>query len=400
MKHKKKNTMKEFNFDRIVDRRAIKAMKWEVPEGIIPMSIADTEFLSPPEIAEAIRTRAAIASYGYTGMTDADYDAVLDWIVAHQRQKVPREHLLSTPGVLNTMRVVMYALTEPGDRVIIQPPLHTPSIGSVGLRQRVPVKNWMKLLPDGSYTFDLEDLKRCFREGARVLMMCSPNNPTGRVWTLEELSGIAELVKRYDAWIVSDEIHRDLVYRGKHHIPIATLPGMEERVITVFSPSKTFNMGSFHIGYVIIADPKLRATVEQAFYEYGYTCGRPPLFSIIAQTAAYKYGTGWLDELLDYLEGNIALALNYMQGTPFEAYRPDSTFLMWVDCESLGMNTDELMSFMLNKAHILPDPGHYYDMYEIEGYKGLQHHFRLNIAMPRSLLEQGMDGLRKAVLKL
>ncbi len=392
--------MARYDFDRIIDRRAIKAMKWKVPEGIIPMSIADTEFLSPPGIAEAIRERAAVASYGYTGMTDADYDAVLNWIAARQHQQVPREHLLATPGVLSTMRVVMYALTRPGDRVIIQTPLHTPSIGSAGLRQRVPVKNRMKRLSDGNYTFDLENLERCFKDGARVLMMCSPNNPTGRVWTMEELSGVAELVKRYDAWIVSDEIHRDIVYHGKRHIPIATLPGMEERVITVFSPSKTFNMGGFHIGSAIIANPKLRAAVEQTFYEYGYTCGRPPLFSIIAQTAAYKYGAGWLDELLDYLEGNITLALDYMQGTPLAAYRPDATFLLWVNCEALNMNTERLRSFMLNKAHILPDPGHYYDMYEIAGYKGLQHHFRLNIAMPRSLLEKAMGGLRKAVLEL
>ena len=392
--------MGKYDFDQIVDRRAVDAMKWDVPEGIIPMSIADTDFLSPPEIAEAIRARAAVASYGYTGMTDADYDAVLDWIAAHQGQRVPREHLLSTPGVLYTMRVVMYALTKPGDRVIVQTPLHTPSIGSGGLRQRVAVKNWMERLPDGHYTLDLEDLDRCFRDGARVLMMCAPNNPTGRVWTMEELSGVAELVKKYDAWVVSDEVHRDIVYRGKRHIPIATLPGMEERAITVFSTSKTFNLGGFHIGSAIIADPELRAAVKQAFYEYGHTCGRPPLMCIAAQTAAYRHGAGWLEELLEYLGGNISLALEYMQETPLAACHPDGTFLLWVDCETLGMNTDELMSFMRNKAHILPDPGHYYDMYEIAGYKGLQHHFRLNIAMPRSLLEQAMDGLRRAVLAL
>ena len=300
--------MAKYDFDQVIDRRAIHAMKWDVPEGIIPMSIADTEFLSPPEIAEAIRRRAAVASYGYTGMTDADYDAVLDWIAVHQGQRVPREHLLSTPGVLYTMRVVMYALTDPGDRVIVQTPLHTPSIGSAGLRGRIPVKNWMRRLPDGGYTFDLEDLEHHFREGARVLMMCSPNNPTGRVWTLEELSGIAELVRKYDAWIVSDEIHRDIVYRGKRHIPIATLPGMEERAITVFSTSKTFNMGGFHIGSAIIADSRLRAAVEQAFYEYGHSCGRPPLLCIVAQTAAYRHGAVWREELLGKSESKKSLA--------------------------------------------------------------------------------------------
>ena len=392
--------MARYDFDQIVDRRAINASKWNVSEGIIPMSIADTEFLSPPEISEAIRERVAVENYGYSRMTDVDYDAILDWITAHQGQKVPREHLLSTPGVLYTMRVVMYALTEPGDRVIVQSPLHTPSIGSAGLRQRVPVKNQLKGLPDGGYTFDLDDLERCLAGGARVLMMCAPNNPTGRVWTMEELSGVAELVKEYDAWIVSDEIHRDIVYRGKRHIPIATLPGMEERAITVFSTSKTFNMGGFHIGSAIIADAKLRADVTQAFYEYGHVCGRPPALCIVAQTAAYKHGAGWLEELLEYLDGNISLALEYLQGTPLAACRPDGTFLLWVDCEALGMNTDEFKSFMRGKARILPAPGHYFDTYEIGGYKGLQHHFRLNIAMPRSLLEQAMDSLRNAVLAL
>ncbi len=392
--------MPRYDFDQIVDRRAIKAMKWDVPEGIIPMSVADTEFLAPPEISEAIRERAAVASYGYSGMTDADYDAVLGCIGAHQGQVVPREHLLSTPGVLYTMRVVMYALTEPGDRVVVQTPLHTPSIGSAGLRGRIPVKNHLKRLPDGGYTFDLEDLERCFRDGARVLMMCAPHNPTGRVWTMEELSGVAELVREYDAWIVSDEIHRDIVYRGKHHIPIATLPGMAERAITVFSPSKTFNMGGFHIGSAIIADRKLRAKVTQVFYEYGHVCGRPPVLCVVAQTAAYTHGAAWLAELLEYLDGNITLALEYLEGTPLAACRPDGTFLLWVDCEALGMNTGDLMSFMREKAHILPDPGHYYDTYEIDRYEGLQHHFRLNVAMPRSLLKQAMNGLRKAVLAL
>jgi cystathionine beta-lyase len=388
------------DFDQIVDRRAINAMKWAVPEGIIPMSVADTEFLAPPEISEAIRERAAVASYGYSGMTDADYDAVLGWIAVHQGQVVPREHLLSTPGVLYTMRVVMYALTKPGDRVVVQTPLHTPSIRSAGLRGRIPVKNHLKRLPDGGYTFDLEDLERCFRDGARVLMMCAPHNPTGRVWTMEELSGVAELVREYDGWIVSDEIHRDIVYRDKRHIPIATLPGMAERAVTVFSPSKTFNMGGFHIGSAIIADRKLRAKVTQVFYEYGHACGRPPVLCVVAQTAAYTYGAAWLMELLEYLDGNISLALEYLEGTLLAACRPDGTFLLWVDCEALGMNTDGLMSFMREKAHILPDPGHYYDTYEIHQYRGLQHHFRLNIAMPRLLLEQAMDGLRKAVLAL
>ena len=392
--------MARYNFDQIVDRRAINASKWNVEEGIIPMSIADTDFLSPPEISEAIRDRIAVESYGYSRMTNADYDAIRDWIGKHQGQLVPREHLLATPGVLYTMRAVLYALTDPGDSVIAQTPLHTPSIRSAALRDRVLIKNEMKSLPDGGYTFDLDDLERCLAGGARVLLMCAPNNPTGRVWTQEELSGVAELVKAHDAWIVSDEIHRDIVYSGKHHIPIATLPGMEERTITVFSTSKTFNMGGFHIGSAIIADPRRLADVTEVFYEYGHSCGRPSALSIIAQTAAYRHGAEWLEALLEYLEGNVSLALDYLQETPLAACRPDGTFLLWVDCETLSMNTDELKSFLREKARILAAPGHYFDTYEIDEYKGPQLHFRLNIAMPRSLIEQAMDKLRNAVLAL
>ena len=384
-----------YDFDKIVNRRGIGACKYlGVPENILPMTIADMEFMAPPEVIEALQKRAAHGNFGYTMMVDSDYQAVIDFVRKRHQIEIPREHLLATPGVLNTMRCSMYALTEPGDKVVVLLPLHTPSIRSASMQGRVACESWMRLDDSGNYTFDFEDIEKHFASGAKVLMMCSPHNPTGRVWTLEELSKLAELVKKYDCMVISDEIHRDLIFSGKKHIPLATLPGMEKRVITVFSASKTFNLGGCHIGSAVIADPELKDKIRSLLYEYGHECGRPPLFSLVAQTAAYQSGERYLDEMISYLEKNIDLAMDYLRDLPLKVCRPEASFLLWVDCRAYNLNTAQLAE-KLAKSGICADPGHYYDTWHIAGYEGLQHHFRLSIGMPRQLLEPAFERLRK-----
>ena len=384
-----------YDFDKIVNRRNIGACKYlGVPENILPMSIADMEFMAPPEVIEALQKRAAHGNFGYTMMVDDDYQAVIDFVRKRHGVTIPRGHLLATPGVLNTMRCSMYALTEPGDKVVVLLPLHTPSIRSASMQGRIACESWMKRTCDGNYTFDFEDIEKHFAAGARVLMMCSPHNPTGRVWTLEELSKLAELVQKYDCTVISDEIHRDLIFAGKKHIPLASLPGMEKRVITVFSASKTFNLGGCHIGSAVIADPELKDKIRALLYEYGHECGRPPLFSLVAQTSAYLYGEKYLDEMISYLDRNIDLAMDYLSGTPLEVCRPEASFLLWVDCSRYHLNTAQLAG-KLARAGIIADPGHYYDTWHIAGYEGIQHHFRLSIGMPKQLLEPALANLRK-----
>ena len=278
-----------YDFDRIVNRRNIGACKYlGVPENILPMTIADMEFSAPPEVIDALQKRAGHGNFGYTMMVDEDYQAVIDFVKHRHGMEIPREHLLATPGVLNTMRCSMYSLTSPGDKVVVILPLHTPSIRSAYMQGRIACESWMKKDGSGNYTFDFEDIEKHFASGAKVMMMCSPHNPTGRVWRMDELATLAELVKKYDCMVISDEIHRDLVYPGNKHIPLAALPGMEKRVITVFSASKTFNLGGCHVGSAVIADEELKNKVRSLLYEYGHECGRPPLFSLIAQTSAYK----------------------------------------------------------------------------------------------------------------
>lgn len=188
-----------YDFDTVLDRRGRGACKFlGIADDIVPMSIADMDFASPPEVQEALRRRAEFGNYGYTVMVDEDYQAIIDFVKWRHGVDIPREHLLATPGVLYTMRCAMYMLTQPGDKVVVSLPLHTPSIRTASLQGRIPLHNWMKRNSEGNYTFDLEDMERHFQAGAKVLLMCSPHNPTGRVWTKAELEGIAQLAQAYE----------------------------------------------------------------------------------------------------------------------------------------------------------------------------------------------------------
>lgn len=384
-----------YNFDYAVPRRNLNACKYlNVGDDLLPMSIADMEFAAPEEVQQALHRRVDAANYGYTMMVEEDYNAVIDWCRKRHGSEIPYDHLLATPGVLNTMRCSMYALTQAGDRVLVVRPLHTPSIRSASMQGRIGCVSDLLRTADGNYTFDFEDIEQHFKSGVKVMMLCSPHNPTGRVWTRNELETLSSLVIKYSVTVISDEIHRDLILPGNTHTVLADLPEMQERVITVFSGSKTFNLGGCHIGSAVIADSKLRQRVREKLYEFGHECGRPPLFSLIAQTTAYRQCGAYADGLIAYLDKNVDLAMEYLQDLPVFAVRPQASFLLWVDCSQLKLNTEELTA-MLARAGIIADPGHYYDTSDIHNYHGLQHHFRLAIGMPRKMLETAMSKLRR-----
>ena len=382
-----------FDFDRIYDRIPGNC-KWSGAGDILPLSVADMDFASPPCVAQALQDRAAKGLFGYQVLTPADYQAIIDWRMRRHGEELKREWLLATPGVLNTMRAALYALTEPGDRIIVQTPLHTPSITSASMRGRVCVDVPMLCDETGRYTMDYAGLEKAFASGARVLALCSPNNPTGRVWTYDELERLAALVKKYDAYVVADEIHADIVYFA-HHISLRTLPDMGKRVVVTFSPSKTFNFGGLHIATAVVEDDDLRKKMYDLMYEAGICCGRPGALEITAQTAAYTHGDAWLDALLSYLEGNISFVCDALQDTPFKVCRPEASILMWIDCSAMGWDTAAYHAAMA-KAKITPDPGHYYfmDNHHIGAYTGPQTHFRMNIGAPRAILAEAVKRLK------
>ena len=383
-----------YNFDEIRERK--NTAKWARARaiGAIGMGIADMDFRLAPEIVEAIKERAECGEFGYTAMETPDYEAVLDWLTYRGAAPVPRAHLVGTPGVLYAARNGMYTVTSPGDKVIVQTPLHTPSIATAAMQGRIPLVNRL-VYRDGRYEIDFNDLEDRFREGARVLMMCAPNNPTGRVWTREELESIATLVNRYDAYVVCDEIHRDIIWGDHRHLSPTAVPSLAERSIAVFSTSKTFNMGGFHVGSAIIPNEELRTRFVKQFYSIGHACVRPSSLDLAAQTAAYTKGRAWYEQMMAYVDENFTVALEHLDGLPIRATHPEGTFLLWVDISELGLYTQELREMMSEKWCVLGDVGLLYDTAEYQNKNELEHHVRLNLATPRANVIEAFDRIRR-----
>ena len=383
-----------YDFDADFDRRPHGGKWGDAQDGTIPMTVADMDFRLMPEIGQAVRDAVERGDFGYLSLQPEHYAAVQDWIRRRTGEVIPTAYLLNTPGVLYTMRCSMYALTEPGDKVVIQTPLHTPSIKSASMMGRVPLKNRL-IYRDGRYTMDFDHLEHCFREGARVLMMCGPNNPTGRVWSQDEMDTVAELANRYDVYVVSDEIHRDILWDGNRHITPTSMPALKDRSVSAVSTSKTFNMGGFHIGTAIIPNEEIRQKVKDSLYNFGFSCGRPTVIDRDAQTAAYTCGEDWYHQMLAYIEGNFDLALSYLDGLPVTACKPEGTFLLWLDIRELGLDNAGLWDLMRNKWRVIGDPGSYYDTSEYQTYTGPEHHIRLNLATQRRYVEEAFDRIRR-----
>ena len=382
----------KYNFDEIRDRSSVG--KWEMPSriGAIGMGVADMDFKLAPEIIEAVKECAELGEFGYSGMKEADYKAITDWL-AYRGKTVPREYIVPTPGVLYSARAAMYMLTKEGDKVIVQTPLHTPSIATAAMQGRIPLVNRLKY-ENGKYDMDFDDLERCFKEGARVLMMCAPNNPTGRVWTMDELKQIATLVKKYDAYIVCDEIHRDIIWEGYEHISPTELPELADRTVSVFSTSKTFNMGGFHIGSAIIPNPELRNRFKKQFYCWGHTCERPSTVEQVAQTAAYNRARDWYEEMMAYVDKNFDIALDYLSDLPIHASHPEGTFLLWTDVSAMKLCKNDLNKVMLNEWKVHCDSGVLYDTADYMNVNPIEHHVRINLATTHANVEEAFDRIR------
>ena len=397
--------MGSYNFDEIIDRRGTGAMKWDdLPTHIygplIPMAMADMDFRLPEEILDAFRKRIDHGIFGYVSMREEDYAAIEHWMDVMHGQKVPRQWLLPGPGVVPTMRAAQYVLTKPGDKIVVQPPVHTPFFVTASRFDRELVTVPLLRDENNHYTMNYEGLEKAFADGAKIMLLCSPQNPMGRVWSREECERLSELCIRYNVFLVSDEIHRDILMPGVKYTYFTDIPGMAERTVEVFSPSKTFNMGGFHISTAVVANEDLRKAMHARLKDLGFTCERSTIMSITAQTAAYTHGEGWVRELCQYLSDNFDLALDILKDTPLKVFKPEGTYMLWTDCSALNMNTAELKPFIAREAHVYPELGSIFDSIDYASYTGLQTHMRLNVGMPRAMLEEALTNLRQAVLKL
>lgn len=386
----------KYDFDRVIDRKNTSSMKWDFlskyfgEENILPMWVADMDFEAPAPVIEAVRKRADHGIYGYTGWPKSCLEAITGWMEKRHGWKIDREWLSFSPGVVPAIAIAVLAYTQPGDKIIIQSPVYHPFFSTVENNGRQLVENRLKF-EEGRYVMDFEELERSFDPRVKMVVLCSPHNPVGRVWTREELKRFGEICMKHDVILVSDEIHSDIIYKGHKHVPAATVyPELAEKTITCIAPSKTFNIAGLSTSAVIIPNKRLREQFNNMAQNLGIELGN--VFGIAAMEAAYSRGEEWLDQLLEYLEGNIEFLIDYLgEKIPsIKAVRPEGTYLVWLDCRGLDMNQEELNDFMIKKAGIGLNNGIAFGG-SGEGF------MRMNIACPRSILQEGLKRIEKVL---
>ena len=381
------------NFDTPIDRSATFSVKYDERrhkfgrDAVIPLWVADMDLPTTPVIVEALRRRAAHPIYGYTIYPDAFYEAIVSWMGRHD-WPVMHEWIVPIPGVVPTLELIVEALSDPGDGILVQPPVYHPFLKLGAKHGRHLLSNPLRLTKEG-YRIDFKDFEAKVKR-AKLFVLCSPHNPVGRAWREEELRQMADLCTRYGCLMVSDEVHADILYPPHRHIPVATLEGIGP-VITLNSPGKSFNTAGLGIAYAIVPDASIRRRLAATLRRYDLTMGNP--FGIEALTAAYTpAGAAWLQELLGYLATNATFIRDFLS-RQIPAIRPtllEATYLMWLDCRDLGLDDRALERFFIDRAGLGLNAGHTFG----EGGSGFM---RLNLATPRPVLRLAMERLKEAI---
>jgi cysteine-S-conjugate beta-lyase len=391
--------MASFDFDTVLDRRHTLSLKWDLCgsafglHDVIPMWVADMDFAAPPAVVDAVTRRAAHGAYGYASTPESFWESVVGWLRQRHGWAVDRHWLARAPGVVPAVSLCINAFTRPGDGVVVQTPVYYPFFRAVEDNGRRLLRN--PLVADGAgYRMDLDGLDRTIDAGTRMLILCSPHNPVGRVWTREELERLGEVCERRNLLVLSDEIHMDLTFGGRRHVPFASLsPALADRTITCVAPSKTFNLASLCMSIVIASNATLLARYETQFKAAGLNIGS--LFGTLALEVAYREGAPWLDELLDYLEANVNLAGRFLaERIPgIRMVRPEGTYLALLDCRRLGLAQTELDQFFLRQAGVYFDSGPWFGE-ELQGFE------RINLACPRRTLTAALERMETAIRQL
>ncbi|HLR20870.1 MAG TPA: MalY/PatB family protein [Tissierellaceae bacterium] len=389
----------KYNFDEIVDRRGSDSKKWNDMEehfgtnDILPMWVADMDFKSADEIIAALKKRVEHGVFGYTSEQDSFYDSIINWVKKRHNWDIKKEWIMATPGVVVGFNIGVCELVEEGEKVLIQPPVYPPFYRVMENNNRVVNEN--TLINDGEkFVMDYQDLERKIDEDTKLAMLCNPHNPVGRVWTKEELRKFGDICIEKDLTVISDEIHSDFVLEGQKHTPLASISKeLEERTITLMAPSKTFNIAGLATSVAIIPNKELRETYQKAIK--AMEIGGVTVFGALGFETAYNYGERWLDEALVYIEDNIDYALEYINKEipEIKVNRPDGTYLLWLDFTGLDKSADEINQALINIGKVGLNDGRTYG-------KGGEGFFRLNIGCPRSILEDGLGRIKKAVKSL
>ncbi len=391
------HTMAQYNFDCIIDRHGTDAVKIDRLDRVFgrhdltPLWIADLDFAVCPEITDALHRRLNHPVLGYSEASDSYWNSIISWNRRRHGFNIAKEELTFIPGVVKGIALAVNYFTREGDGVVIQPPVYTPFRSVVEGNRRRVLEN--PLLPDGeSYRMDLTHLEKLLEaEKPRMMILCNPHNPIGIQWDADTLARLAAMCRKYGVTVVSDEIHGDLMLDGRKHIPFLSVSDDARSTgIMLGAPSKTFNIPGLVSSWMVIKNPEIRSR----FYSWLEVneFNSPVMISTIGAEAAYNNGEAWLDQMLEYVQGNIDFAVDFAaRHIPgLRIIRPQASFLLWLDFRGLGLCQKEIMDMLMDKAHLALNDG---TMFGSQG-AGFA---RLNIGTPRCVLAKALESLRDAV---
>ena len=386
----------QYDFDTPIDRTHTWSIKHDFKkengkaDDILPLWVADMDFRSPDSVVEALKKAVDHGIFGYSRADESYFDAVAAWYQKRHHLTLQPEWMTCTPGIVFALSIAVRAFTQEGDAVLIQPPVYHPFSRAILRNNRTLVENPL-VLKDGHYEMDLEELEqKVLDEHVKLMILCNPHNPVGRVWTREELTALADICLRHHVYVISDEIHGDFVWQGHEQTPYASIS--EEACLHSMmctAPSKTFNLAGMATSNLFIPDPEMRRKFRSELLDVGQeNMNRLGLF---ACRAAYEGGGEWLDQLIGYLAGNLALVRDFCKNRvpQIQLVEPEGTYLAWLDCRELGMTDDELMAFFSDDAKVWLDPGTH------SGEQG-SGFMRFNLGSSRSVIAQALDQIEAA----
>lgn len=388
---------KNLDFDQIIDRKETRSLKYDfmkergMPEDVLPLWVADMDFETSSFIEEALIERAKQGIFGYSEAKRPYFESIRDWMKIHHDWEVKEEWLIKTPGVVFALAMAVKAYTKPGDGVLIQQPVYYPFSEVIEDNGRKIVSSPLYLGEDHRYHIDFADFeKKLVEERIRLFFLCSPHNPVGRVWSEEELIKLGDLCLKHDVVVVSDEIHQDFVFKGKHHVFTNLKKEYEQIGIVCTSPSKTFNLASLMLSNIFIPNPELRAKFRKEVAAAGIS--QLGVMGLVACETAYRQGEAWYAAMLAYVKENLAFTKWYVEThlPGVSMVEHEGTYLVWLDFRGTGLSVEELEKRIIHQAKLWLDSG---KIFGVSG-RGFQ---RINVACPRKVLLEALERLRKVI---
>lgn len=388
---------KNLDFDTVIDRKNTHSLKYDMaqrfgkPENALPLWVADMDFKTSSYVQEAIARRIEHGIFGYSEVQEDYFELVNAWMMKQYNWQTESRWLVKTPGIVYALATAIRAFTDFGDSVLIQEPVYYPFRNMIEINHRRVVNSPLKQDETGKYCMDFKDLEeKLVAEKVKLLLLCNPHNPVGRVWTRQELECLGDICLRHQVVVVSDEIHADFVWKGKHQVFADVKKEYREITVTCTSPSKTFNLAGLQISNIFIPDTGLRRKFRRELKVTGQN--EINVMGLTACMAVYQNGEEWYRAVKSYIGENILFVRKYLEKNipKVKLIEPEGTYLLWLDCRELGLGSEELEELILHTAGLWLDRGAMFG----EAGEGFE---RMNVACPRSVLKQALEQLREAI---